>query len=66
MKQQPLSSLLVGVIASAFSSKTDDVPREKLALRRAVESLSQKVASTKEYTVISETKDNPYRPITQP
>ena len=58
--------MLVGVIASALSSKTSDVPRGKLALRRATESLRQKVASTKEYIVISETKTNPCRPVTQP
>ncbi len=39
--------------------KTCDVPDEKLALRRAAESLRQKVVNTKEYAVLSENESKP-------
>ena len=47
------------VSSPEHTAKNNVVAKEKMALRRAAESLRQKVVSTKEYTIISENENNP-------
>ena len=40
-------------------SESEDFSRDKRAFKRAAESLRQRIASTREYEIISETEKNP-------